>query len=154
MVVNVAKGCCIGLVPFVGDWIDTMKKYNVQNADALEAMLLKRVDEAAKLGRDTEKVGRTNGHQYANTNGHYLAATDRDHDSEPPPHPPRKFITANNLPQGPKAGATQPKKNGGNFFRRREELQGGQEVGTTMEEVAPVRPPRPEHSMHGHGGRF
>lgn len=162
MTFNLTKDFVIGLVPFAGDYIDTIKKYNVRNADALEAMLLKRVDEAPKKGRDAEKAGRATGYQHAIINGHHLADTNRYHDSEPPTHPPPRYITANDLRQDPRPAATarapvvqtQRKKSGGNFFRRRGGPQVGKEVGTAMEEVAPIRPPRPEHSRYERGGRF
>lgn len=159
---NSVGGFLIGVMPIGGDILDTYMKFNVKSANALEAMLLKRVDEAAKTGRDAEKVGRTTGYQHAANSGHRLVATNGYHDSEPPTHPPRRYITANDLDQDPRSAATarapvvrtQPKKSGGNFFRRRGEPRGDQEVGTTVEEVTAVRPPRPEHSRHERGGHF
>ena len=160
---NLLTGFVVGLLPVGGDIIDTVMKLNVKSASALEAMLLKRADEAKRMGGDAEKVGITTGYQHADTHGHHLAATNGHHDSEPPTHQPQRYITANDLRQDHSPAATgraplvetQPKKIGGSFFRRRGGPQGGQEVGTTMEEVAPVRPPRPpKQSMNEHGGHF
>ena len=162
MIINVALDCCIGLVPLAGDLVDTMIKYNVRNAELLETMLLKRAEEAARTGRDAEKVGRTTGHQHSGTNGHHPAITNQYHDSEPAPEPPKRFLNAKDLlaDSRPAASArapvvqTQSKKSAGNFFHRRAKPQGGQEVGTTMEEVGPARPPRPEPSRYERGGHF
>ena len=159
---NLVTGFVVGLLPVGGDIFDTMMKLNVKSASALEAMLLKRADETKRLGRDAEKVGTTTEHQHADTNGHHLTATNGYHNSEAPAHQPQRYITANDLRRDPSPAAseraplveTQPKKSGGNFFRRRGGPQGGQEVGTTTEEVAPVRPPRPKQSTHERGGHF
>lgn len=162
---NLGTGSLIGLLPLFGDYIDTKIKFNVRSASALEAMLLKRVKEAAREERDAEKAGRTTGYQRADTNGHHGAggaATNEHHDSAPPTLPPKRFFTADDLPKGPKPAATarapvaqtQPKKSSGSFFRRRGAAQDRQEVGTTMEEVAPVRPLRPKPSTHERGGHF
>ena len=158
MMFNLSKGFFIGLLPIGGDIIDTMKKYNVRNADALEAMLLKRADKAAKMGHDAEKVVRTTGYQqHTGTNGHHVATTNGNHDSEPAT---RRFLNANDLREDPKPATTarapvvptQSMKSGG--FLRRGKPQGRQEVGTAMEEVAPVNPPRPKQSVHERGGYF
>lgn len=157
MMYNLSKGFFIGLLPIGGDIIDTMKKYNVRNADALETMLLKRADKVAKTGQDAEKVVRTTGYQHAGTIGHHVAATNGNHDSAPST---RRFLNANDLRQNPKPVTTAqapvvqapPKKGGG--FLRRGEPQGRQEGGTAMEEVAPVHPPRPKQSVHERGGYF
>ena len=162
MVFNLSKDGLIGLLPLLGDWIDTMKKYNVRNADALEAMLLKRVDYAAKMGRDAEKIGRTTGHQHAGTNGQHRAANGRYHQSEPSSDPPPRYVTANDLRDDPTSAAsgrplvaqTQEKKSGGNFFRRRGGPRDNQEVGTTIEDAPPLRPSRPQQSKYGPGGHF
>ncbi|CAF9915911.1 MAG: hypothetical protein ALECFALPRED_010376 [Alectoria fallacina] len=162
IIFNLLMDFGIGLVPIGGDIIDTMVKFNVKSANALEAMLLKRVDEAVKIGRDSEKVGRTTGYQHTGTNGHRLAAPNGYHDSDLPNHSPPRYVTANDLRQDPKPAGTvrapviqtQLKKSEGNFFRRREGPKGGEEVGSTMEEVAPVHPPRPKPSKHGRGGEF
>lgn len=162
MVSNLLGGFVIGLLPIGGDIVDSMMKFNVKNANALEAMLLKRVDHAAKTGRDAEKVGRTTGYQHTGTNGRHIAATNGHPHSEPPTHQPPRYITANDLRQDPRPEANarapvvqaQPKKSGGNFFRRRGAPQGGQDVAMSMEEVAPARPSRPKHSVQERGGHF
>ena len=159
---NLVTGFVVGLLPVGGDIFDTMMKLNVKSASALEAMLLKRADETKRMGRDAEKVGATTGHQHADTNGHHLTATNGYHNSDAPARQPQRYITANDLRREPSPAAsgraplvqTQPKKSGGNFFRRRGGPQGDQEAGTTMEEVAPVRPPRPKQSTHERGGHF
>ena len=162
MILNVTMDCCIGLVPLAGDFVDTIIKYNVRNAELLETMLLKRAAEAAAMGRDAEKVGRTTGHQHTGANGHHLAATNQYHDSDPPHDLPKRFLNAKDLSADSRPAAsartpmvqTQPKKSGGNFFRHRGRPQGDQEVGRTMEQVAPVLPLRPEPSRHERGGYF
>ena len=160
---NWTKGCLIGVVPLIGDFVDTHYKFNVRSADALEKMLLKRANKAAVMGRDAEKVGRVTGYQRAGTNGHHHTLTNGHHDSNPSNHPPRRFVGDNDLRQDPNSTATarapgfqtQMKDSLGTLFRRRGGPQGGQQVGTTMvEEVAPGRPPRPEHSNYEHGGHF
>ena len=157
LVSNSLGAFLIGITPIAGDIIDSYIKFNVRSSNALEAMLLKRVDEAATTGRDAEKVGRTTGYQHAGTNGHNVTAND----SESSAHPPRRYITANDLGQDPRPAATvrapavesQSKKIGGNYFRRRGEPRGSQEVGTTVGEVAPSRPLRPEDPRPEHSGR-
>lgn len=160
---NLAKCLVFGLLPLLGDLIDTWKKYNVRSASALEDMLLKRVVDERGIGRYAEKEGRMNGHQRAGTNGHIHAATNGHHDSDPPSHQqPQRYITANDLRQDSKPAAsarapvveTQPKKSGGNFFRRRAQPQGRPEVAATMEEVAPRPPPRPNQSGNERVGYF
>ena len=157
---NLSSSFVIGLLPWLGDYINTKRKYNVKSAAMLEAMLLKRADEARILGPDAEKVvGRMNGHQRAGTNGHLhtAAATNTHHDRDPPTHQPQRYITAHDLdPKPARAPAieTQPKdKSGGSFFRRRGgggEPQGRQEV----VEVVPGRPPRPNQSGRERDGYF
>ena len=155
---NLSLGFAIGLTPVLGDIADSWLKYNVNSASELEKMLLKRVDKST-MGLDAEKVGRTTGYQHQKTNGH-LAATNGHHDSESPTHQPQRYITANDLRQDPKPAATarapivqtQPRKSRRNFFQRRGEPQGRQEIGPAMEEVAPGRPPRPIYSGHERGG--
>lgn len=160
---NLAKCLVFGLLPLLGDVIDSWKKYNVRSASALEDMLLKRAVDENKLGRDAEKVGRMNGHQRAGTNGHLPhTATNGHYDSEHPPHQPQRYITANDLRPDSKPTAsarapmseTQPKKSAGNFFRRKGNPQGRSENAATMEEVAPRPPPRPNQSGHERLGYF
>ena len=90
---NLSSSFVIGLLPWLGDYINTKRKYNVKSASMLEAMLLKRADEARSLGPDAEKVvGRMNGHQRAGTNGHlHTAAANTHHDSEPPTYQPQRY---------------------------------------------------------------
>ena len=134
---NWCKGFVIGLVPIAGDFFDSWIKFNVKSADALEAMLLKRVEEGTAMGAQAEKVVRTTGRQHAGINGHApVATTNGYHEPEPPTHPPRRFVGDNDLRQDRKAAATapetapepttmaQPKKSGGTLFQRRKGPQG------------------------------
>ena len=177
-------GFFVGLVPYLSILIYSRRKMNVKSGDALEAMLLKRVDKASKPGRDVENVARPTKHQHATTNGHHAAPTSRRHDleppahattnghraaptsrrhdPEPPAHAPPRYITANDLLQNPgpvataraRAVQTQSKQSGRSFFRRRGGAQGHEAAGTPMEELAPVRPARPQHSMPERSGHF
>ena len=159
---NFCKGFVIGLVPLAGDFFDSWIKFNVRSADALEAMLLKRVGEDVTMGGDAEKVLKMNGYHHAGTNGHHPAASNAYHDSEPPAQPARRFLGGNDLRQDRRPAATareamvrtRPKKGGGTFFQRRMRPQSSQDLGTTVEGVAPGRPTRPEYSNHGRGGHF
>ena len=136
--------------------MDRLNNYNVKNADALEAMLLKRVKEGVAVGRDAEKVGRTTGYPQERANEFNLTASNGYHPPERPSRPPGNFITEEDLCRDPAPAAieqapmvqTQSKKGVGNFFRRHGDSR------TKVEEVAPGRPPRPERSHHQHGGRF
>lgn len=178
-------GFFVGLVPYLSVLVYSRRKMNVRNGDALEAMLLKRVDKASKPGRDVENVARptkhqhatTNGHRaapssgrhdletpaHATTNGHRVAPTSRRHEPEPPAHAPPRYITANDILQnsGPAAPARTPafqtpsKQGGRSFFRRRGEAQGHEAAaGLPMEELAPVRPARPQHATPERNGHF
>ena len=141
---NWCKGFAIGLVPIAGDFFDSWIKFNVKSADALEAMLLKRVAEGTAMGGHAEKVVRTTGHQHAVSNGHHPSAitnghhptiiTNGHHDSEPPPssQPPRRFVGDSDLRQDRKPAASaraptvkdRPKKSsGGTLFQRRKAPQ-------------------------------
>lgn len=159
---NFCKGFVIGLVPLAGDFFDSWIKFNVRSADALEAMLLKRVGEDVTVGGDAEKLANMNGYHHAGTDGHHPAATNRYNDSEPLTQPARRFLGDNDLRQDRRPAATdrkamvqtQPKKDGGTFFQRRRRPQGGQDLIMTVEGVAPGRPTQPEHSNHGRGGHF
>lgn len=162
LTVYLVTGGTIGLVPMLGDIADTMLKFNVKSADALEKMLLNRVKDAAKMGLDAEQAGTTTAYRHAVTNGDRVVATNGHHGSAFPTHPPRRFIGTKDLRQDSRPSATaqapavqtQPKKSGGSFFQRRGGQQGSQEVGTTIEEVAPGRPPRPNNSHYERGGHF
>ncbi|KAM0801315.1 hypothetical protein BDR22DRAFT_202569 [Usnea florida] len=194
-------GFFVGLVPYLSVLIYSRRKMNVKNGDALEAMLLKRVDKASKPGRDIENGARSIKHQHtttignhaaptsrrhdpeppthattngsraaptrrrhdpeppahATTNGHRAAPTSRRHDPEPPAHEPPRYITAKDILQdpGPRATQTQSKQSSRSFFRRRGEAQGHEAAaGTPMEELAPVRPARPQHSVPERSGHF
>ena len=155
---NWCKGFAIGLVPIAGDIFDSWIKFNVKSADALEAMLLKRVEEGTAMGGHAERVVRTTAHQHAVTNGHHPATIANGyHESEPPTHPPRRFVGGNDLraatARAPKV-QTKEKSGGGTLFQRRKGPKVGQDVGPTVEEVAPGRPHRLEYSNHEHGGHF
>lgn len=155
---NWCKGFAIGLVPIAGDFFDSWIKFNVKSADALEAMLLKRVEEGTATGGHVDRVVSTTGHQHAVTSGqHPTAIASGHHESEPPTHPPRRFVGGNDLraatAQVPK-DQKQPNKSAGTLFQRRKGPKVSHDVGTTVEEVAPGPPYRPEHSNYEHGGHF
>ena len=126
---NWCKGFVIGLVPIAGDFFDSWIKFNVKSADALEAMLLKRVEEGTAMGGHAEIVVRPTGHQHAVTNeNHPAAIASGYHESEPPTHQPRRFVGGNDLraetARAPKV-QTQEKKGGATLFQRRKKPQGG-----------------------------
>lgn len=152
---NWCKGFAIGLVPIAGDFFDSWIKFNVKSADALEAMLLRRVEEGTAMGGHEPRVVRTNGHQHAVTSGHRpTAIANRHQESEPPS---RRFIGGNDLRAAtarmPK-DQKQPNKSAGTLFQRRKGPKISQDVGTTVEEVAPGPPYRPGHSNYEHGEHF
>ena len=164
-------GFFVGLVPYLSVLIYSRRKMNVRNGDALEAMLLKRVDKASKTGRDVENVARPTKHQHATTNGlraaptsrrhdleppahattngHRIAPTSRRHEPEPPAHAPPRYITVNDILQnsGPAAPArtsavqTPSKQSGRSFFRRRGEAQGHEAAAGTPMEELAPVPP-------------
>ena len=119
-------------MPIAGDFFDSWIKFNVKSADALEAMLLKRVEEGTAMGGHAEIVVRPTGHQHAVTSGHHPAAIANGYpdtpESEPPTHPPRRFVGGNELraatARAPKV-QTQEKKGRGTLFQRRKGPQGG-----------------------------
>ena len=175
-------GFFVGLVPYLSVLIYSRRKMNVRNGDALEAMLLKRVDKSSKPGRGAENVARPTKHQHATTNGsraapssrrhdfeppahattngHRAAPISQRHDPEPPAHAPPRYITANDLLQDPgpastartSAVQTPSKQSGRSFFRRRGEAQGHEAAAGTPMEE--LAPVRPQHSVPERGGHF
>ena len=56
MVGNVTAGFVIGFIPYVGEFFDTLLRFNTRSAKALETMLLERAEKAHNLATDLEKA--------------------------------------------------------------------------------------------------
>ena len=170
---NVAIGAAIGVTPYIGEFLDTLLRFNTRSAKALEEMLLKRGEKALELAADPEKADA----------GMRIAA----------PVAARNYVAANTsrkaqpvytTPVGQKSGParkaptrddeqysnmhkriatksakdptskSQKAKGGSSWLRKRgaqsDHMQNGS-AGGSRAEVAPVPPPRPAVSGRSDG---
>ena len=139
MVRNIIIEVSIGLIPLLGDFIDTFFQANTRNVVLLEAMLTARV----KKLQDSEKVdhipsrdqGRNNEHQRIN---HARTPTPPEYDDRHAGVHKRLQMKDRQEP----ASSTQPSGSaGGNKWLSR--LQSRGKPTARSDDVAPDRPPRP-----------
>ena len=153
MKVRIVSLGCVGMVPMVGDLADTIIKWNMRNAAALEKLLLTRAGYFEVL--EKEKAAKSGRRQRVT-----IRHSDES-DLEPPPryetehHPnggPSAFSTGHNTPSRFTTGTatngnTQVSKSGGGWLPG---MMGRKTTGRqhVMEEaeIAPARPPRPNNA--------
>lgn len=132
MLRNLSIDFAIGLVPVVGDIVDTLYRCNTKNAQALEDLLIARVALAQKATQDVDKAGKV----------HRTPAHSHD-DSETKPDLPPKYETASHSPvHDPAMDGQRPKPVRGWLAS----LKGRntQDAGVVKaKDVAPSRPARP-----------
>ena len=161
-------GFSIGLLPYVGEIVDTVLRLNTRSAKALEEMLLERVKELARaadaekadVGMETAAPVVARNHATANTSqkAQPVRRTPAGQKSQPARNMPtrddeqygnmHKRIAAKSE-KGP-ANKSQRAKSGGSWFGKRGAQTGHIQNGGRAE-VAPVPPPRPAASERGDG---
>lgn len=180
MVRNVMIEVAIGLIPILGDFIDTFFQANTRNARLLEDMLTARVmklEEAEKAGHalpdDHTPTNGYSNHRKAGraliedhhpiTNGH---RNDRSGTGTPPRYDDRHAGVHERLQLKTQHGSTKSTNANGigsgrgwlNRLQSRSKHTGTSQDGGngrfSDEDVAPARPPRPENARHHPVGSF
>lgn len=165
MVFYVAAGALIGVIPILGEFFDTLLRFNTRSAKALEAMLLARVEKPRKSATDPEKADEGMG-TAAPVAARNHAAADTSRRAQPVHRTPvgQKSEPARTAPtrddeqygdmhkriatKSAKEPAikSQKVKSGGSWFGKRgaqsDHIQYGRTGGDRVE-VGPVPPPRP-----------